>query len=315
MQLQKISAPLIVLIGPTAIGKTSLSLDLAAEFQCEIISVDSMQVYRHMDIGTAKASLAERQFVPHHLIDVVDPDQHYDAAKYAKDARKAIAKIHGRGKIPLLTGGTGLYLRAVLYGIFPGAPESLHYREKLKIQAIEEGLDRLHEDLSRLDPQTASRLHKNDGMRIIRALEVYYSTGKPLSVHLMEHQKSVQTSLYENVVEFGLTMERAELYNRINQRCEEMVQAGLEEEVKKLLHMGYGEGLPAMKSIGYRHMMQYINNYWQHTEMMNFLKRDTRRYAKRQYTWFSKNKAIQWFTVTDGDSLKKDLRLWLQARL
>ncbi len=183
--------PCLVLVGPTAIGKTDLSLTLARRYDCEIVSVDSMQVYRYMDIGTAKASVSERSEIPHHLIDIVDPDEDYDAAKFAKDGLQAIRDIHSRGKIPLLTGGTGLYLRALFEGIFPGVPGDEEIRQTLKDRLLTEGASKLHEELSICDSISAKRIHENDTQRLLRALEVFYVSGIPWSEHIAHHKKQI----------------------------------------------------------------------------------------------------------------------------
>lgn len=311
MTPQKPEIPIVILVGPTAIGKTSLSLELAELFHCEIVSVDSMQVYRYMDIGTAKATIAERQLVPHHLIDVVDPDESYDAVRYARDASAAIHEIHRKGKIPLLTGGTGLYLRSLLHGIFPGVPESEEVRNKLLLRLHEEGSSKLHEELKKCDLASAEKIHHNDSQRILRALEVYYTTGKPLSVHIIEHKAISKDNQYPEALQIGLTTDRKKLYKRINARTEIMIESGLEEEVKQLLHMGYSEKLNSMNSIGYRHMINYLNEAWSREQMFELLARDTRRYAKRQYTWFSKNDDLAWFDVDDREKVIKQVKDWV----
>lgn len=304
--------PILILVGPTAIGKTALSLDLAERFNCEIISVDSMQVYKYMDIGTAKVSLQERQRIKHHLIDIAMPDEVYDASRFAKDATAAIKEIQSRNKIPLLTGGTGLYLRALQQGIFPGVPENIEIRDGIKKRLGREGASKLHEELSTVDSQSASRIHENDSQRLIRALEVYYSTGLPWSEHLEKHKKN-RDCKYNNMLEIGLTTKRSSLYDRINKRSQIMVESGLESEVKTLLEMGYSQDLNSMGSIGYRHMVNYIDGTWQHKEMVEILARDTRRYAKRQYTWFAKNDSINWFEVTDTSKIIEKVDAWFLA--
>jgi tRNA dimethylallyltransferase len=304
-------SPVLVLVGPTAIGKTELSLRMGQMFDCEIVSVDSMQVYRHMDIGTAKATPEERARLPHHLIDIVDPDETYDAVKFARDAARAISQIHARGKTPLLTGGTGLYLKAVLYGIFPGVPESKEIRNELYKRIDSEGIYKLHEELSKYDPASADRIHKNDAQRVVRALEVFLLTGKTMSAHLAEHRGREVKSPFANTLQLGLTTERELLYSRINQRCTSMVDSGLEDEVHRLLAMGYSTELNAMKSIGYRHMVNYITGAWSEDRMHELLARDTRRYAKRQYTWFSSIPELTWFDITDQDDALRFVSDWL----
>ena len=300
-----IEQPCLVLVGPTAIGKTDLSLSLARRYDCEIVSVDSMQVYRHMDIGTAKASLSERSEIPHHLIDIVDPDENYDAARFAIDGLQAIRDIHSRGKIPLLTGGTGLYLRALFEGIFPGVPVDEQTRQILKDRLVTEGASKLHEELSLCDSISAKRIHANDSQRILRALEVFYISGVPLSEHILSHKKQTEGVQFKNALQIALTTDRKILYQRINKRCDAMLDSGLEDEVRKLLAMGYDPKLKAFGSIGYRHMINYIEGYWTKDEAVRLLARDTRRYAKRQYTWFSKLSELHWFDV---DERQKNLQ-------
>lgn len=302
---------ILVLIGPTAIGKTALSLDLAQLFDCEIISVDSMQVYRYMDIGTAKASIAERALVPHHLIDVVDPDEAYDAARFVKDATRLIDEITRRGKLPLLTGGTGLYLKSLLNGIFPEAPSDAVVRNKLKERLQVEGPNVLHEELMVFDCISCTKIHKNDTQRLLRALEVFHTTGIPWSTHLANQNKEESTAgLAVDALQIGLTCNREKLYERINMRTGLMIDSGLEEEVSSLLINGYSPDLKSMGSIGYRHMVGYLRNEYSKDEMIRLLARDTRRYAKRQYTWFNNIKEVQWVDVMRGTSVIEMVQRW-----
>jgi tRNA dimethylallyltransferase len=306
-----IQKPIIVLVGPTAIGKTSLSLNLAEEFGCEIISLDSMQVYRYMDIGTAKASIAERQQVPHHLIDMVDPDEHYDANCYAHDALQALQDIHKRGKIPLITGGTGLYLRAVTHGLFSGEAHDPKIRHQLQQQLTSHGSSKLHEQLALIDHNMASKIHHNDSHRLIRALEIYHSTGKNWSEHIAEqvHCKD-GGQRFTKILQIGLTCDRDLLYKRINARTQQMLQSGLKEEVRMLLGKGYARELKPMQSIGYRHIINHLENQWSAEETERILARDTRRYAKRQYTWFKKM-TIDWMSVARPQAIQKKIAHFL----
>lgn len=308
----KIQLPqILVLIGPTAIGKTALSLELAQRFDCEIISVDSMQVYRYMDIGTAKASIAERALVPHHLIDVVDPDESYDAARFVEDVTRLIDEIISRGKLPLLTGGTGLYLKSLLEGIFPEAPSDSIVRSKLKERLKNEGANVLHEELSACDSISADKIHMNDTQRLLRALEVYHTTGIPWSTHLANQNKDELTAgLPVDALQVGLTCDREKLYQRINMRTGLMIDCGLEEEVSALLRNGYSSELKSMGSIGYRHMIGYLKNEYSKDEMIRLLARDTRRYAKRQYTWFNNIKEVQWVDVKRSTSVIEMVQRW-----
>ncbi len=288
---QPISEPIVVLIGPTAVGKTDLSLSIAREFSGEIVGADSMQVFRYMDIGTAKPSIEELQQAPHHLIDVADPDEEYNAARYADEAKAACRAIIQKGNIPLLVGGTGLYIKALLEGMFDAFPVDHGVREEMKMRLAEEGRESLHNELLHIDPSSANRIHLNDTQRLLRALEIFKVTGTTWSEHLHNEQKKKQ---FSTVLKIGLTCERQKLYDRINYRAQKMMDSGFLEEVKGLLDMGYGPELKSMQSLGYRHLIEYINGAWDLETTQSLLARDTRRYAKRQYTWFGKDKSIVW---------------------
>ena len=289
-----IREPIVALIGPTAIGKTALSIELAQKFNFEIISVDSMQVYKYMDIGTAKITRREMQGVPHHLIDVVFPDQDFDAVQFEKMALAAVQDILARGKRVLLTGGTGLYLRSLLEGLSQKLPNFPGIRKELELQLEREGCERLHQQLTLIDQLSANRIHQNDTHRLLRAIEIYKGTGRKWSDLITEH-KNTKEVRFSNFLNIGLTCERQQLYKRIGQRTEIMLNCGFEEEVVKLLNAGYGETLKSMRSIGYSHMVKKIKGEWDHETMMEKLTRDTRRYAKRQYTWFNRMEEIKWF--------------------
>ncbi len=302
--------PIIALVGPTAIGKTNLSLQLARNCNCEIVGLDSMQVYRYMDIGTAKISTEEMDGIPHHLISIVDPDEDYDAAQFVRDANLAVTKIFAQDKVPLLTGGTGLYLKAFQEGLFTDIPADPGIRQELIARMTREGSEKLHEELFLYDQISARRIHKNDQSRIIRGLEIYLSSGVPWSEHIEKQKKEPRSCAY-NIFLVGLTCPRPQLYARINQRSQMMIDAGLEDEVRGLLARGYGPELKAMNSIGYRHMLQYIAGAWNKEEMVECLARDTRRYAKRQYTWFTKTPGMQWFEVADAEMIIARCQQWL----
>ncbi len=294
-----IDCPLIVLVGPTAIGKTELSLQLIERFNCEIISMDSMQVYRYMDIGTAKPDREEQELVPHHLIDIIDPDEQYDAARFVRDCLDAIAVIEKRGRTALLTGGTGLYLKALTQGLFTAMPAHPEIRDQLQTRLAEEGRDCLHRELCRIDPETGARVHKNDTQRLLRGLEIYHTSGTTWSELLKEQQRKGQDTVFTRICQVAMTCERAELYRRIDERSAIMLQLGLVDEVEKLLLMGYPADLPSMQSIGYRHANNLLSGAWDREQMLEHLARDTRRYAKRQMTWFNANKKLHWFERTD----------------
>lgn len=284
--------PAIAIVGPTAIGKTELSLRIAEKFSGEIVSVDSMQLYRHMDVGTAKPSAKERARAPHHMIDIADPDENYTVARYVEEATKAIDGIVLKKKVPLLVGGTGLYLRGLLEGLFqlPQVPDSI--REKYRKKLSGQDPDALYEMLLQVDPESAARVHPHDRQRLTRALEIFEATGIPWSEHIARHNK--KEGALQDVLIIGLTCKREDLYNRINRRVDLMIDQGLLEEVKKLLGMGYGAGLKSMQSIGYRHMVNYLEGKWDWRQAVELLARDTRRYAKRQYTWFRRMPEIVW---------------------
>lgn len=286
------SLPIVLLAGPTAVGKTTLSLDLAESLQTDIVNADSMQVYRFMDIGTAKPSAQERERVRHHLLDVVNPDEPYDAAVYTHQARTVIEALHARGKIPLVVGGTGLYMKALTRGLCPGPATNPDLRRQLLDDLARHGLPWLYAELSRVDPSCAARIHPNDRQRLLRALEVYRSTGIPLSHWQKTH--GFRQPLYPTV-KIALFRERHELYARIDRRVHHMVDQGLVEEVRHLLHMGYNCSLKPMQSLGYRHMCQYLAGRMPLEEAVRTMQRDTRRYAKRQITWFRGDPEFRWF--------------------
>ncbi len=262
--------------------------------------MDSMQIYRYMNIGTAKPSKEERQRVPHHLIDFINPDQEYHVARFVEDAQAACRIIIRHGKRPFLVGGTGLYLKGLTEGLFDAAPADQQVREELKTRLDSEGRETLYEQLQRCDPLSAERIHPNDTQRLLRALEVFETTGVPWSLHI---QKQVRAPAFERIFKIGLTCEREKLYERINLRVNMMVEEGLLDEVESILALGYGPNLKSMQSIGYRHTVNYLNKQWTWEQTLELLARDTRRYAKRQYTWFNNDPDIQWFDVTDQDGV------------
>lgn len=285
-----------MIVGPTAVGKTELSIAVAKQLDAEIISADSMQVYRGMDIGTAKPSEQERQGIPHHLIDVVDPSHDFTVAEYQELAEKAISDIQEKGKVPLLTGGTGLYIRAVIDGFdFPGQDEDLALRARLQRFAQVHGNEALHRMLQKVDPTSAQRLHPNDVRRVIRALEVYELTGIPLSQHLKGQEDRPPR---HKAVMFGLTRPRQQLYKRCDERVELMLKNGLLDEVRNLLNMGFDQRSTALQAIGYKELIGYFTGQYSWDEAVRLLKRNTRRYAKRQYTWFLRDNRITWLDLS-----------------
>ena len=303
---------LIVIIGPTAVGKTDLSLAVGQEFSCEIINMDSMQIYRHLDIGTAKPTPAERKQIPHHLLDYVEPDEEYNVARFVADARQAINDIRSRDKIPLLIGGTGLYLKGLLEGIFALPPVAEEIKEQVKNDLKTKGNTALHAELAEIDPISAERIHPHDSQRICRALEIFRATAVPWSEHLQRQQeiRKKQAAVY-HVLKIGLQREREILYQRINQRTELMMEQGLAGEVKNLLARGYSPELNAMQAIGYKHMVKYIQGDWSREKAVELLARDTRRYAKRQYTWFRRDHDIHWFEPEEQQAIFALISGWL----
>ncbi|HHW08792.1 MAG TPA: tRNA (adenosine(37)-N6)-dimethylallyltransferase MiaA [Firmicutes bacterium] len=298
--------PLLVLVGPTAVGKTEVAIELALLLGGEVVGADSMQIYRGMDIGTAKPRPEERRGVPHHLIDVVDPGTPFNVATYRRLATAAIAGIHLRGALPILCGGTGLYIKAVLGDfLFPDEGALPELRRQLEERAQHEGAAVLHAELAQVDPETAARLHPNDIRRVIRALEVYKSTGEPLSVHLArQNQPGTNDSCPYQVVKIGLVRRREELYERINRRVIWLVENGLLEETKRLMDMGFFSGnmKVAAQAIGYKEMYRYLTGEISLEQAIADLQKATRRYAKRQLTWFRSDKEIRWFDMGDYSS-------------
>ena len=285
--LQKI----IIICGPTGVGKTGFAIELARQLGGQIVGADSMQIYRHMDIGTAKPTAVERAAVTHHMVDIVDPDQHFDAAAFGTLAHQVVQSLIQHNIVPLVVGGTGLYIKALLYGLFKGRPVGKKVRRQLQQQIEKEGPAALHARLARHDPQTAERLHPNDTYRIIRALEVLLQTGVPISRH--HHAHGFYKPRYQ-ALKIGLNLPREQLYARIDARVEQMLAAGLEKEARWLLQKGYGPDLKAMQSLGYRHMIDYLQGRLSQDEAVRTLKRDHRRYAKRQLTWFRADDSVQW---------------------
>ncbi len=287
--------PVVVVTGPTASGKTPLAIDIARQFGGEIINADSMQVYRYMDVGTAKPSLEQRAQVPHHLLDVVTPDVAYSAGRYAEEARKAAAGIHAGGKIVVLTGGTGLYIRAFLEGLLKAGEANPELRADLEAQnrtAVEAGDPlRLHRRLVEVDPETAERIHPNDVRRIIRALEISGSFGERVSSLRAEHGFGDRPY---RTLHLALDPGRDALAERIDRRCGEMIDGGLLREARALRERGYGPELRPMHSIGYRHMTPVVDGADTLANALEVMRRDTRRFARRQRTWLRKVPDVRW---------------------
>ncbi len=290
---------IVAIVGPTAVGKTELSHRLAEKFNFEIVSCDSMQVYCGMDIGTAKPSPEEIEKYNYHMLNIVAPDYHYSAGEYARDAEKVIEGIIKRGAIPLISGGSGLYLDALIYGISYMPKADLKFREKLKQEAIEKGTNFLHELLKEIDPSSAKKIHPNDLKRIIRALEVYHLCGEPLS----EIQKTGKAVKKYKYLLIGLNRERDELYERVEARVDKMFDEGLVEEVKTLLDEGYSSELSSFQALGYKEVAQHLKGKFDLEEAKEKVKKNTRNFAKRQMTYFRKNKEIKWFDSGSDDDI------------
>ncbi|MCG0277815.1 MAG: tRNA (adenosine(37)-N6)-dimethylallyltransferase MiaA [Thermanaeromonas sp.] len=311
--------PVGAIVGPTAVGKSEIALEVAARLKAEIISVDSTQVYRGLDIGTAKLLPHQRisrsgVYIPHHLIDIVDPDEPFSVADYQRMAREAIRDIHARGRLPLLVGGTGLYFQAVIdpYVFLPGARD-ISVRARLKKEAEERGLGYLYRVLEAVDKEAARRIHPHDQRRIVRALEFYYLTGEPISSTWVKNKKE---SPYRLALA-GLSMERRLLYERINLRVDKMLEAGLVEEVRGLLRKGYSPDLPALQALGYKEIIAYLQGKVSLEEAIYILKRNTRRYAKRQLTWFRRDPRIRWWEVEPEkfEEISSSVALWMAGQL
>jgi tRNA dimethylallyltransferase len=302
---------IIVICGATAIGKTAVGIEFAKTLGGEIVSADSMQIYRYMDIGTAKPSPTELAQVPHYMIDIVDPDQDYDAVQFSKQARARIAEIANRGLIPFIVGGTGLYIKALLHGLFQARPVDPKIRSRLKQEAEKVGSQALYERLQQLDPNTADRLHPNDSYRILRALETIESTGKSISDLHREH--GFEDDPFD-ALKIGLQMDRQKLYDRIDLRVDLMIEAGLNQEVAKLLAMGYTAELKSMQSIGYRHVVEFMEEKLSWDECLRTLKRDTRRFAKRQLTWFGADDQITWYAPDQLKNMAGLIRRFLNLK-
>ena len=301
--------PLIILTGPTAVGKTELSIALAKAVNGEIISADSMQVYRHMDIGTAKITPEEMQGVPHHLIDILEPDTAFNVAMFQKLAKEAMEGIYARGRIPVVVGGTGFYIQALLYDIdFSEENEDMSIRNALEALAETRGAEYLHEELARVDPESAEQIHANNVKRVIRALEYYRMHGEKISMH--NENERQKTSPYDFFY-FVLTHDRQVLYDRIEKRIDLMLRQGLVEEVGGLMAKGYDKNLVSMQGLGYKEIIPYLNGECSLDEAVYILKRDTRHFAKRQLTWFRRERDVRWLdksrTTSENEILNEIL--------
>ena len=300
----QIQWPLLVICGPTATGKTQMALELAELFpHMEVVSADSRQIFRYMDIGTAKPTPAERQRLPHHFVDIADPDEEYTAGQFGREGRERVKELYHAGRLPVVVGGSGLYIRSLVDGLFEGNVRDPQVKASLRERAEREGLGALYRELQRVDPETARRLHPNDLQRIVRALEVYHVAGEPISAL---HKKAQPPRQIEPVF-FALNRPREELYRIIEERVEQMLQKGLVEEVSRLRQMGFGPGLQSQRTVGYQEIHSYLDGEISLDEAVRLVKRNTRRFAKRQLTWFGKDGRIAWLEVAGGE-------LWSKAR-
>ena len=296
----------VIVLGPTGVGKSKLAIEWAEELGGEIIGADSMQVYRYMDIGTAKPTLDEQKKVRHHLIDLVTPDQPFHAALYRTLGRKTIDQLFQNKKPIWVVGGTGLYIKTLTEGLFTSPRIDPHVRENLRGEAKEKGGDALYERLKKVDSQTAFRLHSNDLFRIIRALEVFDSTGVPISFYREQHRFGERPYV---TFKIGLEMNRDMLYGRIEERVDQMLEKGLLGEVERLMEMGYGRELKPMQSLGYKQMVQFLLKEIGWDEAVRQMKRDTRHYAKRQWTWFKADPEVNWW-----DESRDRRKMFLEIR-
>jgi len=285
----------LFIVGPTASGKTRLSLHVTKKCKAEIVSADSRQVYRYMDIGTDKPVASEREAVPHHCIDIRDPDDYFSAGEYGKLARGIISEIFLRSNLPIVVGGSGLYIRALVDGVFEGNYRDASIREKLKRRADKEGLEALYRRLSEIDPDAVEKIHPNDKRRIIRALEVYEISGQPIS--RIQATKTEPADFLP--VFWGLRWPREVIYRRIEERVVRMVDSGLVQEVKKLRDMGYGLQNNSLHSVGYKEIVDHLEDRTTLQEAVHLIKQNTRRFAKRQLTWFRQDERIQWIDVQE----------------
>jgi tRNA dimethylallyltransferase len=291
-----------IILGPTGVGKTEIALRVAEELAGEIISCDSRKIYKLLDIGTAKPSKEERKKIPHHLIDIADLREEFSVADFKREAERKISQIQNREKLPLLVGGSPLYIKAVIDGLFSGPGKDPDLRKRLIEKAKKSGDEYLYRRLKKVDPPAAEKIHPHDLKRIIRALEIFELTGKPISYHQQLSSFNPQFSRLGRVIMIGLRRKREELYKRINNRVDKMLEAGLVGEVKELLKKGYSENLNSLQGLGYKQIIGYLKGRYNFKEAVRLLKRDTRRFAKRQMTWFRKDKRITWVDIEGNNN-------------
>ena len=294
--------PLVVLLGPTAVGKSRIAVHVAQHFETEVLAADSRQVYRGMDIGTDKPTAAERQDVPHRLIDLVDPGETFNTGWYRRVAMVEIERLYSAGRLPFVVGGTGLYIRTLVRGLCPAPQADPHVRAALKKLRSEQGRDGLYAELMRVDPETAARLHPNDESKVMRAIEVYRLSGRPLSAAQAEH--GFQEAPFSTLL-IGLDRAKETLYRRIEERIDWQLAHGMVEETRALLDRGYSRELGSMKGLGYRQVGAYLANECDYAEMVRRFKRDTRHFAKRQMTWFRSEAGVAWLPIEDNEPCER----------
>lgn len=300
---------MLLLVGPTAVGKTGLSLEIAQTLGGEIVSADSRQIYRYMDIGTAKPTFDERAVVPHHFIDTKDPDELYSAGEYGRDARAVIQDLLQKDIVPVVVGGSGFYIRALVDGLFAPEISDHEVKEKWRRRLVTKGREAVFAELERVDPRTAERLHINDTQRIVRALEVYELTGKPIS----QFQEGQEEPADFEPVFIGLERDRSELVQRIEQRVDLMMDQGLMQEVQALLEKGYSPDVNALATVGYQEVVAYLQGEYDFDEMVERIKIHTRQYSKRQMTWFRRDLRVNWLNLTGmarEDQIRAVLSFW-----
>ncbi|SDK49163.1 tRNA (adenosine(37)-N6)-dimethylallyltransferase MiaA [Natronincola ferrireducens] len=297
------SKNLLIIVGPTAVGKTATAIEVAKRLDGEIISADSMQIYKYMDIGTAKPTIKEMQGIPHYLIDIIEPNEDFSVASFQVRAKETIEKINAKKKLPIVVGGTGLYINSLIYNMdFTKTISNWNLRKQLQEEADKYGNEYIHNKLKEIDPSAAERIHKNNVKRVIRAIEIFQESGEKIG----NFREDLQLNEAYNFVIIGLTRNREEIYDRVNQRVDIMMQEGLIKEVEALVHqMNYNEDLIALKGLGYKEIISYLNGNSTLEEAIDILKRDTRRYAKRQLTWFNRLENIKWFNLSDYSSSEK----------
>ena len=294
------SRHVLVLVGPTASGKTAIALSLAEQLQAEIISADSRQIYKHLDIGTAKPTKAERKHIKHHFVDELNPDKGFNSGEFGNRGREVVENIFFRKKVPLVVGGSGLYIQSLVDGFFDGPSADKTVRDNIEKRLAHEGTESLLAELQKIDPITASKMFLTKPRRIIRALEVYYLTGIPLSEH---HKSKIRISFTPVFV--GLQWERKVLYDRINKRVDWMIEQGLVDEVKQLKKLGYSSDLNALQTVGYKEVYDYLDGKTTLERMVELIKQNSRRFAKRQLTWFRRDERIVWFELKNEEDISK----------